>query len=220
MTLLQLIESTIPVLKLNDTVDDALRMMSETHYAKLPLVEAGEYKNLYRESDLLDVEDFDSALADSGIEVFRPSCIVSAHPFDAVKLSIQYNLPVVPILDERQMYVGSVSRAALFNYLGENGGLSEPGGIIVLEMLPRDYVLSQIAKIAENEDVKIINSRAYLNPQSEMLEVTLKMSKVELARVVSALERYDYVVKEVYGDIPTQDDLDDRYRLLMNYLNI
>ncbi len=220
MTLQQLIEPTIPVLKLKDTVDDALRMMSETHFAKLPLVENGEYKSLYRESDLLDAENPDETLANSGIEIFRPSCIVTAHPFDAVKLSIRYNLPVVPLLDERQMYVGSVSRAALFNFLGDNGGLSEEGGIIVLEMHPRDYVLSQIAKIAENEDVKIINSRAYLNPQTEMLEVTLKMSKVELARVVAALERYDYSVKEVYGDIPTQDDMDDRYKLLMNYLNI
>lgn len=220
MTLLQLIEPTIPVLKRKDTVDDALRMMSETHYAKLPLVEKGEYINLLKESDLLDAEDPDVILGQSGIAVFRPSCIVTAHPFEAVKAAIQFNLPVVPILDERQMYVGSVSRASLFNYLGENGGLSEPGGIIVLEMQPRDYVLSQIAKIAENEDVKIINSRVYLNPQSDMLEVTLKMSKVELARVVSALERYDHHVKAVYGDIPTQDDLDDRYKLLMNYLNI
>lgn len=220
MTLTQLIEPTIPVLKPSDLVDDALRMIAETHYAKLPLVEKGEYLNLIKETDLLDAEDEMMTLAELQVPSFRPSCIDSAHPFDAVKAAIQFNLPVVPLLDERQLYVGSVSRASLFNYLGENGGLSEAGGIIVLEMHPRDYVLSQIAKIAENEDVKILNSRVYLNPQSEMLEVTLKMSKVELARVVAALERYDYVVKEVYGDLPTQDDLDDRYKLLMNYLNI
>lgn len=220
MTLQQLIEPTIPILKISDTVDDALRMMSETHYAKLPLVENGEYKSLFRESDLLDVEDYDATLMNLNMPIFRPSCIITAHPFDAVKAAIQYNLPVVPLLDERQMYVGSVSRASLFNYLGESGGLSDAGGIIVLEMHPRDYVLSQIAKIAENEDVKILNSRVYLNPQTEMLEVTLKMSQVELGRVVAALERYDYVVKEVFGDNPTQDDMDDRYKLLMNYLNI
>jgi acetoin utilization protein AcuB len=195
-------------------------MIAETHYAKLPLVAKGEYLSLIKESDLLDAEYDTMELRQLQLPAYCPSCILTAHPFDAVKAAIQFNLPVVPLLDEKQKYVGSVSRASLFNYLGENGGLSQPGGIIVLEMHPRDYVLSQIAKIAENEDVKILNSRVYLNPQTEMLEVTLKMSKVELARVLAALERYDYLVKEVYGDLPTQDDLDDRYKLLMNYLNI
>lgn len=220
MSLLNLIEPTIPVLKPNDSVDDALRMMSDTHFDRLPLIDKGVYISIIKEPALLDWEDPDTKLSKFPYDIIRPACIVTAHPFDAVKVAIQFKLPVVPVLNERQEYLGCVSRDALFHYLGESGSLSEQGGIIVMEVKPQDYVLSQIARIAENEDVKILNSRVYLNPQTDMLEVTLKMNKVELQRVVSALERYDYVVKEVYGDIPAQNDLDDRYKLLMNYLNI
>ncbi|OJV54905.1 MAG: hypothetical protein BGO31_16320 [Bacteroidetes bacterium 43-16] len=220
MSLLNLIEPTIPVLKPNDSVDDALRMMSDTHFDRLPLIDKGVYISIIKEPALLDWEDPDTKLSKFPYDIIRPACIVTAHPFDAVKVAIQFKLPVVPVLNERQEYLGCVSRDALFHYLGESGSLSEQGGIIVMEVKPQDYVLSQIARIAENEDVKILNSRVYLNPQTDMLEITLKMNKVELQRVVAALERYDYVVKEVYGDIPAQNDLDDRYKLLMNYLNI
>lgn len=220
MNLEQLIEPTIPILRSADTVADALRMMSETHYAKLPLVEDGVYLNLLREADLLDIDDEDTTLVDCQIPVFRPSCYIKAHPFDAIKAAIQFNLPVVPLLGDRQEYIGSVSRASLLGFMGENGGLTEPGGIIILEVQPRDYVLSQIAKIAENEEFKILNVRVYHNPQTEMLEVTLKVNKTAVQSFVAALERYEYLIKAVYGDMPAQDYLDDRYRLLINYLNI
>lgn len=220
MSLLSLIEPTIPVLKPGDTVDDALRMMSDAHFDRLPLIDKGVYVSIIKEAALLDWEEPDTPLSKLPYDIVRPACIVSAHPFDAVKVALQFKLPMVPVLNERQEYLGCVSRDALFYYLGESGSLNEQGGIIVLEIKPQDYVLSQIAKIAENEDVKILNSRVFLNPQTGMLEVTLKMNKVELQRVVAALERYDYYVREIYGDIPAQDDLDDRYKLLMNYLNI
>ena len=220
MSIVDFIEPSIPVLMPKDTVEDALRMMSETHYAKLPLVDNGIYVSLLSETDLLDCEDPNTVLSAVHTEVFRPSCIASAHPFDAVKAAIQFNLPVVPILTEQQMFLGCVSRVCLFTFLGEYGSLAMPGGILVLEVKPGDYILSQIAKIAEDENVQILNSRVFQNPQSGMLEVTLKMNKVELQRVVASLERYDYVVKEIFGDFQSQDDMDDRYKLLMNYLNI
>ncbi|HRP89168.1 MAG TPA: CBS domain-containing protein [Edaphocola sp.] len=221
MSLVELIEPTIPVLKLNDTVEDALRIMSETHFDKLPLVDNGEYLSIVKETDLMDSDFPNTLLCDFAHGMsFRPCCNLTAHPFDAVVTAVRFKLAVVPVLDEKMEYVGSISRETLFYFLGENESMQEQGGIIILEMKMGDFVLSQIAKIAENEDVIILNSRVSHNIENGTIEVTLKTNKVELDRLVAAYERYEYTVKEAYGNIPSQNDTENRYKLLMNYLNM
>ncbi|MNU22778.1 CBS domain protein [compost metagenome] len=220
MPLDALIEPTIPVLKPSDTVDDALRMIAETHLEQLPLVNGKQYLGMIKESILLDWENPDDELLVFEGRLNRLFCHVQLHPFEAVKMAIQNKFPVVPVLNQEQEYLGSISRDALFYYLGENGSLNEPGGIIVLEMKLGDYSLGQIARICEGENVIILNSRVYTNPQTGMLEVTLKTNKQELQTVVAAFERFEYTVKEVYGDLPAYDDLAQRYKLLMTYINM
>lgn len=215
-----LIEPTIPVLKPTDTVDDALRMIAETHLEQLPLVSGNSYWGMMKESVLLDWEHPDDELSVFEGRLNRPYCLQLLHPFEAVKMAIQNKLPVVPVLNQEQEYLGAISRDALFYYLGENGSLNEPGGIIVLEMKLGEYSLSQISRICEGENVIVLNSRVYTNPQSGMLEVTLKTNKQELQTVVAAFERFEYIVKEVYGDLPAYDDLAQRYKLLMTYINM
>lgn len=220
MPLDALLEPTIPVLKPTDTIDDALRMIAETHLEQLPLVDGEDYWGLLKESNLLDWENPDDTLAVFEGKLYRYFSYEPLHPFEAVKLAIQNKLPVVPVLTADNKYLGSISRDALFYYLGENGSLNENGGIIVLEMKLGEYSLGQIARICEAENVVILNSRVFTNPQTGMLEITLKMNKQELQTVVAAFERFEYTVKEVYGDLPAYDDLANRYKLLMNYINM
>ena len=50
--------------------------------------------------------------------------------------------------------------------------------------------------------------------------MTIKTNRNDLAGVVQAFERYNYVVKEVFGEQNSHEDLLDRYKLLMNYINM
>lgn len=220
MSLTDLIVPTIPVLNLNDTGDNALRMMSEAHLDYLPLVENRQYVCLVKESDLLDWETPDLPLSDFPDTYFRPFCFEQLHPFDAVKVSIQQKLSIVPVLDKENNYLGSITRDELFYFLGDQGSLNEPGGILVLEVKPGDYSLSQIARLCESENVVIINSRVKTNATTGMLDVTLKTNKTELEALAATFERYDYIVKELHGELPFNEDLASRYQLLMSYINM
>jgi hypothetical protein len=51
-------------------------------------------------------------------------------------------------------------------------------------------------------------------------EVTLKLNKPELDAVVASLERHKYNVREVYGQQANEENIIDRYKLLMNYINM
>jgi len=136
-----------------------------------------------------------------------------------MKIMHQMNLAVLPIIDHELKYVGCATTESLLKYMTENSGINNPGGIIVLEVPPRNYTLYEIARICENEDVIIMNLQVHTNEQGK-LDVTLKLNRSTLDAVVSSFERHNYHVKEVYGDESKKDDMMDKYKLLMNYLNM
>lgn len=209
----------IPTLKPEDTGDTALRIMEEHYLTELPLVADDNYLGLIQESDLLELENHNVTLAAGHFQNFKPAIIASAHPFEAIRLANEMNISVLPVVDNEQKYIGSVSKDTFLKYISENSGISEPGGIIVLEILPRNYTLPEIARICENEDVTIMNLQVHPNERG-MLEVTIKVNRSSLDAVVSSFERHKYHVTEVFGEKKHDDDMSDKYNLLMNYINM
>jgi acetoin utilization protein AcuB len=220
MVIEQLI-SPVPTLLPSDTGNKALHLMEESNLTQLPLVLEEEYMGLVQENDVLDWERPDSQLSGADfLQQYRPAVFANGHPYDALRIAHQQNLSVVPVLDNDNKYVGSITRDDLLKYITENSGLDNPGGIIVLEIDPKNYSLYEIARICESEETIIISSQLYTNAATGKVEITLKTNRSHMEGVTAAFERHSYVVKEVYGERSEQDDTLDRYQQLMNYINM
>ena len=211
--------SPVPALHPDDSGNKALALMEENNLTQLPVVNEDNYLALVQESDLLDWHTPDSALSQAGFLHFRPAILGSGHPFEAMRLAHDMDLSVVPVLDHEQKYMGAITKDGLLKYITENSGIETPGGILVLEIAPRDYTLVEIARICENEDVMIVNTMVHANAAGN-LEVTLKLNRSSIDAVVSSFERHGYHVKEEYGEINTDEDVTGKYNLLMNYINM
>lgn len=215
----QLISTTVPTLQPEDTGYRALALMEESKITQIPVVEADNYIALVQENDLLDCNHPEAALSQSDMLRFKPAILGSAHPFEAFRLVHDMNLSVLPVIDREQKYLGTISKDGLLKYITENSGFNMPGGILVLEINPRNYTMVEIARICENEDVIIMNTMVHPNDLG-MLEITLKLNRSTIDAVVSSFERYGYHVKEVYGAANIDDDVSGKYNLLMNYINM
>jgi len=91
----------------------------------------------------------------------------------------------------------------------------------VLEMNVNDYSLSQISRIVEDNDTKILSLFMDRIPGTQNLDVILKLDKEDLSPVIQAFLRYNYQVKGVYLDHSMLNDLyQDRYEQFMKYMNI
>lgn len=209
----------MPTLVSGDTGNRALELMDENNFTQLPVVDEDNYIALVLESDLLDWQKPGDTLSSTNFLNYKPAIIASAHPFEALRLVHQMKLAVLPVVDNEHKYIGSVTRDALLDYIAENSGIDIPGGIIVLEVAPRNYALYEIARICENEDVVIMNTQVHPN-ELGMLEITLKLNRTVLDPVVSSLERHNYHVREVYGEETKNEDITGKYNLLMNYINM
>lgn len=220
MLIEQLISPEVPTLAPSDTGSHALLLMEESHLAQLPLVHGDEYMGLIQENEVLDWHTPERALDSAGFAQYRPAVSVAAHPFDAMRIASEQHLNVVPVIDEGSRYIGSITRDDLLRFITENSGIDHPGGIIILELEPRQYSLSEIARICENEDVTVISSQLTTNRETGKVQVTLKTNRTNLEALVSSFQRRDYEVKEVFGAQAGQEDVMDRYRSLMNYINM
>lgn len=216
----QLISPIVPILQATDTGNDALLKMEENHLSQLPLVIDEKYSALVSESDLLDWDTPESPLSAAKFLNYRPAVFAAGHPYEALRLASSHNLSIVPIVDAENVYMGSITRNELLKYMAETSGLDNPGGIIVLEILPTNYSMSEIARICESEEVLIINSQLFSNKETGNFEMTIKTNRTNLDGVVNALERHNYKIKEMYGEQSSKEYIIDRYNELMNYLNM
>ncbi|WP_161499233.1 CBS domain-containing protein [Flavipsychrobacter stenotrophus] len=216
----RLISPLVPTLLPTDTGSKAMELMEENKLTELPVVVDEMFVALVKEDDLIDMDDPETALQDTGLLLtYKPAIPASAHPYEALRLMTQMELDVLPIVTFEQKYIGAITGATMLKYIADGSSIEVAGGIIVLEMEARNYSLYEIARICENEDVTIMNSQVYTTPEGTM-EVTIKTNRTALEAVVSSLERHDYRIKEVFGDQKNMEDVMGKYNLLMNYLNM
>jgi acetoin utilization protein AcuB len=210
----------VPTLVLTDTGNEALSLMEENNLTQLPLLSDDKYMALVQETDVLDWDKPESPLSFADFLGYKPAILSSSHPYEALRISHQQNLSIVPVVDDENNYIGAITRNELLGFITENSGLNNPGGIMVLEIDPRNYSLYEIARICESEDVLIISSQLFTNRATGKLEVTIKTNRTNLEAVSASLERHNYGVKQVFGDEQHANDMLGRYELLMNYINM
>ena len=213
--------SEVPALSLDSSIERALQWMDEFHVRHLPVVQEKTLIGIVSEHQLFDAEgEFehieDIALADRFAFVKSDK-----HLYDVMQLMADNNLTTLPVLHAAEgYYMGLITLETLFKHFSVTGAVSHSGAILVLEMPARNFVLSEIARLLESENTLILSAYVSSPPNSETLELTLKLNRLDLGRAVATLERFGYVVKNVFDETDYTDTLRDRYDLLMNYLNM
>lgn len=219
MNLHLLTDKNIPVLSSEDSIEKSLGIMDDAKLTGLPVVNNDEYIAFVQEDSLLEHTDPNQTLSEAGLLTYKPAIGSYAHPFDAITIIHQSGLPLLPVLDVENKYFGCITKDNLLGYIANNSSIANPGGILVLEIPPRNYSMYEIARICENEDVILLAMHAHTNERG-MLEITMKLNRTVLDGVVASFERHNYHVQEVYGKDTNNEDIISKYNLLMNYINM
>lgn len=203
----------------SDSIDFVLSKMDEYHCGHLPVVDGLVYHGLVSYDDLLEIDDTSLPL-DRITHLLQPAFLFDyQHVYDALQLIASQNYCLITVLDKQHDYQGVLTKHDILEALNETMG-NEEGAIIVLELGARDNALSHVARIIESENTSILSTAIRQVPDSAKLEMTIKVNKTNIAAVVASLWRNDYVVKATFRDGADQSDIQSRYDLLMNYLDI
>jgi len=216
-----LITDIIPSLKTSDTGQTALNWMEIFRISHLPIVNNLDFLGLISDSDIYDMNQPEEPIGNHELTLLKPYVRHDQHLFEVIGLAARLKLTVVPVLDDSNHYLGLITTSDLIRHIAGISSMDQPGGIIVLEMVERDYSLSQIAQIIESNNIKVLSMYITSPADSTRLEVTLKVNATDLLSVIRTFERYNYDVKTW---ITTNDSLDrfysERFDLLMKYLNM
>jgi predicted transcriptional regulator len=215
-----LLTQTLPHLKLHDKVYQALQLMSDYHVTHLPVIEDGKFIGLFSEEVLLHAENDNEDLKTLQSSLANISVKENEHFLTAIQEAVDNDLSVMPVINEENELIGSVTYSDLLKNASEFMSLNEPGGIIVLEMEPRQYSFNEISRLIESNEAQITQLNTSTDSETGLLKVTIKINKAEVADVVASLQRHEYNVKYYFGEELYENELRSNYDNLMNYLKI
>lgn len=214
----ELESQSLPYLHLTDKVYQALQLMNDNHVTHLPIVEGDKYAGLISEDDLL-MADNDHVELGTLQQSFANSAVKGhEHFLRAVQVAAENGLSVVPVINEEGELISTVAYNDLLKQASEFMSLNEPGGLIVLEVDSNQYSFNEISKLVETNDAQITQLNTSNDPETGIMQVTIRINKPEVSDIVATFQRYEYNVKYFFGEELYTNELKSNYDNLMNYL--
>lgn len=220
MLAVELIADAIPPIHTSDTVQKVFDRMVEFRVRHLPIVNQEQFLGLISEDDLIEISDYQTEVGALALSLVNPYVLEDQHIYDVIRLFHEQQLTIVPVLDIKKNYLGVISINTMNEYFARLTSVSQPGGIIVLEINNKNNSLAHMAQIVESDNAQILSSYVYQHPDSTRMEVTLKVNKQDISTIIATFLRYEYDIKATFNHTGDNDNSRDRYDSLMNYLNL
>jgi acetoin utilization protein AcuB len=215
----QILSTQYPVLQTTDKVSFALQLMNDYDVQQLAVTNLDLYTGLVDKDDLLDADE-KAPLHSLESQFVKTSVLPDEHFLFALRLCADFGLTLVPVVTKDKQFTGLVTQKDLINTLYNFLGKDEPGGIIVMEIDKKEYSFGEINRLVETNNAVIRHLNSSVNPVTQKLEVTIKINKLEIADIISTLQRYDYTITYYFGEELYENELKENYDLLMNYLRM
>ncbi|MGH2648783.1 MAG: CBS domain-containing protein [Ginsengibacter sp.] len=216
----ELTNNLLPQLQLTDTVSKALQLMNDFKMTHLPVVAEDKYLGLISEDDLIDEENKKIVIGSFQNDFIPASVTFNKHFLNAVTVSNQYRTNVIPVVNETNEFIGTIAGQELLLALGNFSGANETGAVIVLEMERSRFSISEISRIVESDGAVILHLNITIKPDTALMQVTIHLNKREISVIIAAFERYEYSISFYSGEELFENEIDNNYRHLMNYLDI
>lgn len=221
MLAIDLINVDIPLLKPTDTVGQALVWMQDNRLEQLILADEHSYLGIIDENTLLN---YDDECTLEHVPSLFPQVQIQSHQHIyeiANVLSLHEEAKIIGVVENDQL-IGCITAESTFRHFALLLGAQEQGAILEIAIKERDYSLSEITRLIESNQVKVLS--AYLSGSMYTLEKPLtlfvKLNQTDIGATVATLERFGYMVQSAYANEPVESVDQQRFDLLMKYLNM
>jgi acetoin utilization protein AcuB len=216
-----MISENITPLKTSDSGTVALAMMDEFRVSHLPIVNEVDLLGLISDTDIYNMHNIDDPVGSVVLSITGAYVREGEHVYEVFKAFSEHRLTLLPVVNEKNSYLGVITLLTLADRIARITAVDNPGGIIVLEVNEKDYSLSEISKIVESNDAKVLSLYLHSIPDSTKLEITLKLNRIDIGPVLQTFNRYNYIISASFSDQDVYSEgLQDRFDSLMNYLKI
>ena len=208
----------IPPLKIEDSIEKAQQWMDELKSTELPVTENGKFLGLVDENSTYDVPNA-AVIGDLPLKGQSCSVYESKHYYDVMSTAYQQGFRLVAVLDKDDNYLGVVSIQDVVEAFAQTSSVNSRGAILVLSVDEHDYSLSNISRMIEMNDSKILSS--HITPQMDepnKIRLTIKLDTEEIAQIKTVLENNNVHIEATFNTSALSYDEKERLDMLMKYL--
>jgi predicted transcriptional regulator len=215
----ELISQLIQPLRTSDTGEQALTYMQIYHLKHLPIVNNEQLLGTISEEDIT-VNSLEEAIGSFPLSLNKAYVRQGDHLFEVMSVMADHKLSAIPVVDQKDNYLGLITLEDLIQFYARSFSFSEPGGIIVIELNKTDYSLAEISRIIEGENAAVLSSFLTHDEASQHIYVTLKTNQVDTHHIEATLERFGYTIKATFSEEGYFESMQDHYDAFLHYLNV
>lgn len=204
--------------KTTDTIADVQDFFANLNYSHFPVLEDGVFIGSIS-SDTADILAENTSIVDNKFELNRFFVRVDMVWLDVLEVFAQNETNIVPVLSNKNKYVGYYELEDVIRFFHETPFLKEDGGILIVEKEVAEYSMGQVVQIVESNNARLLG--AFVSKiENNKVEITLKTSGGSLNDILQTFRRFEYtIVSEILDDNYLQN-LKERSDYLDKYLSI
>lgn len=216
-----IISDIIPAVKTSDTGSQVLSWMDHFRVSHLPIVNHISFLGLISDNDIYSLDDPESPIGAHSLSLFSPFAKADQHIMEVLEIFRRLKISLIPVLNNENDYLGCITLYDLLQAVALLNAADHQGAILVFNMTVHDYSLTEIARIVEENQAKILSSYVTNVPESTEIHVTIKINTTGLTSIIRSFERYGYQIESTYMESGQLDEMYwSRYEEFMRYLNI
>lgn len=220
MTTESFIDNSIPTLRLGQEPVQALSVMREQNSRSLAVLdnESEAFMGVITEKDLLEcLANGEHINAQWGMA--QVAANKKMHLFDAIRLAHEHKFSLLPVIDDANLYLGTVKISDLLDALSESMHLFQEGSVITITMPTNDIILSDIVHACEKENVKVLGTSITPGEDEETSILSIKTNALNTKHIAASLKGLGYIVSFT-SDGAFETDMQQRADELMHYLSM
>ena len=216
-----LLSNVVPVLKKDDTCAQALGWMDLFRVSHLPVLEGETYVGLLSDEIMYTHGSIHDTIGMLDIPREMTFVYEDVHMYDVIGVASSRLLSVVPVLNRKEVYQGSILLTDILHNIDKLLCIDDPGGIIVLEVNKIDYSLAEVAQIVEYNEAKVLSCYVTCMPDSNKVEITLKVNTARIEPILDTFIHYRYVIKNTFvSGEDINEEMRDRYGQLLKFMEM
>ena len=211
----------IPPLKLTDTAEYAMLWFDEFRTKELPVINDGKFIGLISEEQIIDENDETKLIGDYDLDF--ADCTVREDQFfyDVIKVAVENKVELVGVVDNAGEFVGVITIQDTITAFAQTTPFQAPGSVIVLSMAGIDYSLSELSRLVEENNARILSSSVKQDTaDNSKIKVTIKINQEDISSIVATLERFDYKIISRFQETEVTDSDKGRIDELLKFLDI
>jgi len=213
------ISNDYKALNLDTTVSKVKEVFKELPFVHFPIVENGRLLGILSQDNVAHYSNNKATLKDLQLLFDFYHAAENTHCIDLITLFAQYDTDILPIINNKQEYLGYYELDEILQVFYNTPFLQQSSTTLIIEKENKTYSMSEIAQIIESNNITLLGM--YISEINELNhQITLRLATEDVNEVIQSLRRYGYHVITQNKDDLLLEQLKERSGYLQKYLDI